>query len=55
MSVLQCEKERYLIVGFNLPDEDREVLDTQRGVIVDFLVGPLDGGLWISARKMLSN
>lgn len=45
------KKEHYLIVGFNLPDENREVLDTQRGVIVDFLVGPLYGGLWISGKK----
>lgn len=49
--MLKCEKEHYLVVGFNLPDEDREVLDAQCGVIVDFLVGPLYGGLWISARK----
>lgn len=51
-SELQNEKKHYLIVGFNLSDEDREVLDTQCGVIVDFLVGPLYCGLWVSTRKM---
>lgn len=51
ISELQQKKKQYLIVGFNLPDEDGEVLDSQCGVIVDFLVGPLYCCLWISARR----
>lgn len=41
----------HLIVGFNLPDENRKVLDAQCGVIVHFFVGPLHRGLRISVGK----
>lgn len=48
----------YLIVGFNLPDENRKVLNAQCRVIVHFLVGPLHRGLRISVggkKGMLFN
>lgn len=45
------KRKTHLIVGFNLPDEDREVLDAQHGVIVHLLVCSLHCGFGISARK----
>ena len=48
---LSSRKKPYLIVGFDLPDENRKVLDAQCGVIVHLLVGPLHRGLGISVGK----
>lgn len=47
-AVCSARKKTYLIVGFNLPDENRKVLDAQCCVIVHLLVGPLHRGLRIS-------
>ena len=41
----------YLVVAFNLSDENSEVLDAQCGIIVYFLVGPLDAGFRVSAER----
>ena len=40
----------YLVVVFNLSDENSEVLDAQCGIVVYFLVGPLDTGFGIAAN-----
>lgn len=43
----------YLIVGLDLPDENGKVLDSQHGIVVHLLVGPLHRGLGISGEKKI--
>lgn len=45
-----AQAKAHLIVGSDLADEDGEVLDSQRGVVVDLLVGPLHCGLGVTAE-----
>lgn len=48
--LVERRKKSYLIVGFNLPDENGKVLDPQCWVIVDSLVCSLHCGFRISAE-----
>lgn len=44
----------HLVVRLNLTNQDGEILDSQSGVIVDFLVSPLNSGFRVSEEGKAS-